>query len=171
MKKRRECCKIYTPQTDSAKATGRKNSSEVAVGKRLNEKFMNIYIELDRICSDKFGITSGGITEYITRLNNARFAPGRDDVLPKLVRYKNLRNRFVNEPGAVRKTDDITKDDIRCLIRFCRDVKKKKDPISKYLRKARLYAIKKKAGKIFTALLILALIAAICTIVYLVTKN
>lgn len=141
------------------------------MGKRLNEKFLNIYFELDRVCSEKFGITSGGITEYITRLNNARFAPGRDEVLPKLVRYKNLRNRFVNEPGAVRKSDDITKEDIRCLMRFCRDVKKKKDPISKYLRKARLYAMRKKAGKIATTLLIVALIAAVCAIAYFVAQN
>ncbi len=140
------------------------------MGKRLNESFLNIYLELDHLCCEKFGITSGGITEYITRLNNARFAPGRDDVLPKLVRYKNLRNRFVNEPGSVRRSDDITKEDIRTLMRFCRDIKRRKDPISKYLRGARFYAWLKKLGRFLTTFLILAVIALVCVVAYFVTR-
>lgn len=141
------------------------------MGKRLNENFLQIYLEMDHVLCDKFGITSGGVTEYITRLNNARFAPGRDDVLPKLVRYKNLRNRFINEPGSVRKTDDITKDDIRCLRRFIRDLKKRKDPISKYLRKSGLYLLMKRLGRIMTSLIILALIALGCVVAYFITKG
>ena len=58
--------------------------------KKINEAFYAGYIELDRDCCEKFGVSSGGVTEYINRLNNARFAPGRDDVLPRLVRYRNL---------------------------------------------------------------------------------
>lgn len=140
------------------------------VGKRLNESFLKIYLELDSLCCEKFGISSGGITEYITRLNNARFAPGRDNMLPKLVRYKNLRNRFVNEPGSVRKTDDISKEDIKCITRFCRDIKRRKDPISKYLRGAKFYALLKKIGRFLTTFLILALIALACVVAYFVTR-
>lgn len=141
-----------------------------AMGKRLNESFLKLYLELDHLCCTKFCITSGGVTEYITRLNNARFAPGRDNVLPRLVRYKNLRNRFVNEPGSVRKSDDITKEDIKCISRFCRDIKRKKDPISKYLRKAWFYAFMKKVGRFLTTFLILALIALGCVVAYLLTR-
>lgn len=141
-----------------------------AVSKRLNESFLNIFLELDHICCEKFGVTTGGVTEYINRLNNARFAPGRDEVLPKLVRYRNLRNRFVHEPGAIRKTDDISKADIRSLHRFCRDVKKKKDPISKYLRKARLYALRRRAIKLLVAGLAVAVAVLIGVVIYLLSS-
>ena len=129
------------------------------MGKRFNESFLNTFLELDKLCCEKFGVISGGVTEYINRLNNARFAPDRDEVLPRLVRYRNLRNRFAHEPGSIRKTDDIAKEDIKWLARFRKDVQKKKDPISKYLRKARRYAFRRKLRK----LLILFSVAAIIT--------
>ena len=101
-------------------------------------------MELDKDCCEKFGVTTGGVTEYINRLNNARFAPGRDDVLPRLVRYRNLRNKFAHEVGAVRRVDEITKVDVNWLRAFDRDVVKKRDPISSYLRKARKFARRRK---------------------------
>lgn len=101
-------------------------------------------MELDKDCCEKFGVTTGGVTEYINRLNNARFAPGRDDVLPRLVRYRNLRNKFAHEVGAVRRVDEITKIDVNWLRAFDRDVVKKRDPISAYLRKARKFARRRK---------------------------
>ncbi len=140
------------------------------MGRRYNEAFLNNFLELDKLCCEKFGVISGGVTEYINRLNNARFAPDRDDVLPKLVRYRNLRNRFAHEPGAIRKTDDIAKEDIKWVHRFRRDVEKKRDPISKYLRKARRYALQKKLKRIFILLLIAALAAAGVVLYFLLTK-
>ena len=130
------------------------------MGKRYNDNFLRTYIELDKLCCEKFGVISGGVTEYINRLNNARFAPNRDEVLPRLVRYRNLRNRFAHEPGAIRRTDDIVKDDIRWITRFRRDVLKRRDPISRYLRKARRYAFKRKLKRF----LILFLCAAVVTL-------
>ena len=140
------------------------------MGKRYNEAFLNNFLELDKLCCEKFGVISGGVTEYINRLNNARFAPDRDEVLPKLVRYRNLRNRFAHEPGAIRKTDDIAKDDIKWVNRFRRDVEKKRDPISKYLRKARRYAFQKKLKRISILLLIAALITCGVVLYFLLTK-
>jgi hypothetical protein len=132
------------------------------VSKKSNENFLNTFLELDKLCCEKFGIISGGVTEYITRLNNARFAPNRDEVLPRLNRYRNLRNRFAHEPGAIKKTEDISKDDIKWLSRFRKDVQKKRDPISKYLRKARRYAMRKKIKKILIiAGVVLAIGAAV----------
>ena len=122
---------------------------------------MNNYIELDKACCDKFGVTSGGVGEYINRLNNARFAPNRDVVLPRLVRYRNIHKRFYYEPGAVRKDEEIGRDDIRWICRFRRDVLSKRDPISVYLRKARRYAFKKKLSRI----LIFGLLAIIVVLV------
>ena len=140
------------------------------MSRRHNEAFLNSFLELDKLCCDKFGVISGGVTEYINRLNNARYAPDREEVLPKLVRYRNLRNRFAHEPGAIRKTDDINKEDIKWVNRFRRDMEKKRDPISKYLRKARRYAFRKKLKRIFVMLLILALVAAGITLYFLLSK-
>ena len=131
------------------------------MGKRQNELFLNNYIELDKACCDKFGVTSGGVGEYINRLNNARFAPNRDVVLPRLVRYRNIHKRFYYEPGAVRKDEEIGRDDNRWICRFRRDVLSKRDPISVYLRKARRYAFKKKLSRI----LIFGLLAIIVVLV------
>ena len=91
-------------------------------------------------------------------------------MLPKLVRYRNLRNRFAHEPGAIRKTDDIVKDDIRWISRFRKSVQKKRDPISKYLRKARRYARRKKLKRLFVISLLIALAAAGTALYFLLTK-
>lgn len=114
------------------------------MGKRINERFLTSYMELDKECCDKFGVTTGGVTEYINRLNNARFAPGRDDVLPRLVRYRNLRNKFSHEVGALRRVDEITKVDVHWIRTFNRDLIRKRDPISAYLKKARRYVRRRK---------------------------
>ena len=129
------------------------------MGRKLNEKFVNNFIELDKLCCEKFGVATNGVTEYINRLNNARFAPNRDEVLPQLVKYRNLRNRFAHEPQALRKTSDIAKSDVKWVASFKKSVKKKKDPISKYLKKARRFARRRKFGKFVLVLLILAALA------------
>lgn len=118
------------------------------MGKRINEQFLASYMELDKDCCDKFGVTTGGVTEYINRLNNARFAPGRDDVLPRLVRYRNLRNKFSHEVGALRRVDEITKVDVNWLRTFDRDLIKRRDPISAYLKKARRFVLRRKMRRL-----------------------
>ena len=129
------------------------------MSRKTNEKFLNNFLELDKLCCEKFGVATNGVTEYINRLNNARFAPNRDEVLPRLVKYRNLRNRFAHEPQAIRKCDDIAKVDIKWVANFKKSVKKKKDPISKYLKKARRFARRRRFGKFVLFLLILAALA------------
>ena len=118
---------------------------------KLNSAFLNSYIELDKICSLKFGTVTGGVTEYINRLINARFAPNRDDTLPRLVRYRNIRNRIAHEEGALGNIDEISKSDIRWIEGFKHELNKKKDPISVYLRKARSFARRRKVRRALTA--------------------
>ena len=130
------------------------------MSRKNNEKFLGRFLELDKLCCEKFGVAANGVTEYINRLNNARFAPDRDEVLPRLVQYRNLRNRFAHEAQAIRKCDDIDKKDVKWVKKFKKSVKKKKDPISKYLSKARRFARRRKFGKFVLVLLILAAIAA-----------
>ena len=128
--------------------------------KKINEKFLNSYMELDRILCDKLGVSTGGVTEYINRLSNTRFAPRRDEVLPMLVKYRNIRNVFAHEPGALKKNDDLTKNDLKWIKKFTRDLEKKKDPISRYLKSARKYARGRKARRVFITILILLVLAA-----------
>jgi len=132
--------------------------------KKLNHNFLEAYRQLDKDCCSKFGVTTGGVTEYINRLNNARFAPEREDVLPRLVRYRNIKSRFDHDVGAIRRSDEVSKSDVKWIRVFNRDVNKKRDPISVYLRKARRYARRRKMYKALFAcavLLILALGAAL----------
>lgn len=133
--------------------------------KKINEAFLAGYIELDRDCCEKFGVSTGGITEYINRLNNARFAPGRDEVLPRLVRYRNTRNKFAHETDALRKTDEVTKVDVKWLRSFNKDIIKKRDPISLYLRKARKYARRRKLRR-WIYVVLFAIIAVLATALY-----
>ena len=127
--------------------------------KKTNEAFLSEYIKLDKDCCEKFGVSTGGVTEYINRLNNARFSPGRDNVLPRLVRYRNIRNKLSHEVDALRRADDVTKVDVKWLRAFSKSLKKKKDPISRYLKSAHRYARGRKARRVFLALLILIILA------------
>ena len=130
------------------------------MSRKINEKFLNNFLELDKLCCDKFGVAVNGVTEYINRLNNARFAPNRDEVLPRLVKYRNLRNRFAHEPQAIRKCDDLNKADVKWVAKFKKTVKGKKDPISKYLKKARRFARRRKLRRLLLTLLVLGAAAA-----------
>ena len=120
------------------------------VGRRLNERFLANYIELDKNCCEKFGVTTGGVTEYINRLNNARFAPGREDALPRLVKYRNLRNKMAHELGSLRKMNDVTKADVAWIRKFDKDINKRRDPISSYLKRARRYARRRRIKRYIT---------------------
>ena len=131
------------------------------MSKKLNEKFVKIYNELDKACCEKFGVSAGGVTEYINRLNNARYAPGRDLVLPKLASYKNTKTSFDNSASALRKSNAITKDDLKWLAAFEKRLLKKKDPVSEYLRKARNYSRRRKAKRVLIAVLVIAIIVAV----------
>ena len=137
------------------------------MSKRNNEQFLNHYIELDKLLCEKFNVKTGGVGEYITRLNSARLAPSRDEVLPRLVRYRNTHRRFYYEPGAMQKDNEITGEDIKWVINFKREVQKKRDPISVYLKKAKSFVFKKKLALAFWIFLIVALLAAIGVIVFM----
>ncbi len=139
------------------------------MGRRLNEKFLDCYIEIDRHCCEKFGVSTGGVTEYINRLNNARFAPGREEALPRLVRYRNLRNKMAHELSSLRKMNDVTKSDIKWLKKFNKDLNKRRDPISAYLKKARKYARRRRIKRYITAGLI-ALAIAVGVILFFVLR-
>ena len=134
------------------------------MSRRMNEKFMAAYIELDGLCQSKFGLREGGVTEYINRLNNARIAPRREEALPKLVRYRTIRNMIAHEVGAARRDNGITGKDISWIRRFSRNIRHKKDPVSIYLRRARLYLRFRRLRKIALLAGCVLLVALIITL-------
>ena len=140
------------------------------MGRKLNERFFACYLELDRDCCEKFGISSGGVTEYINRLNNARFAPGREEALPRLVKYRNIRNKMAHEVGSLRRMSDINKADITWVRKFNKDIIRRKDPISAYLKRARRYARNRRIKRYVTAAA-LFLAAALGIVVYFLASK
>lgn len=140
------------------------------MGRKLNERFLSSYLELDRDCCEKFGISSGGVTEYINRLNNARFAPGREEALPRLVKYRNIRNKMAHEVGSLRRMSDINKADITWVRKFNKDIIRRKDPISAYLKRARRYARNRRIKRYVTAAA-LFLAAALGIVVYFLASK
>ena len=137
--------------------------------RNLNVSFLEAFVRLDVLCSQKFGVKHGGVTEYINRLSNTRFAPRRDEVLPMLVKYRNIRNVFAHEATAIKKNDEISKADLTWINKFSRDLNRKKDPISKYLKKAKRYMRGKRikryiaAGAIVLALFVGAIVYFLAT--------
>lgn len=140
------------------------------MGKRLNERFLAAYITLDKDCADKFGVATGGLTEYINRLNNARFAPGREDVLPRLVRYRSIRNKLAHELGSLRKMNEVTGADISWIRGFDRDLLRRRDPISAYLKRARRYARRRKVQR-YLALVGVSVLVILGVILYFVLSK
>ena len=86
-------------------------------------------------------------------------------MLPRLVRYRNIRNKFAHDVGSIRKSDEISKADIKWVRGFNKDLIKKRDPISTYLRKARRYARRRRFYKI-AFVIFLILIAALAGALY-----
>ncbi len=126
------------------------------MSKKINKKFLKLYVELDSTCCDRLGVKAGGVTEYINRLESARFAPKRDEVLDALNRFRNIRNVLAHDAKAVKKNKILTKADLKWIKKFNKSLKKKKDSISAYLRKARKYARGKKFKKVIVGLVVVA---------------
>ena len=124
------------------------------MSKKINKKFLKLYVELDSKCCDRLGVKAGGVTEYINRLESAKFAPKRDEVLDSLNKYRNIRNILANDPKAMKKSKILTKYDLKWIKKFNKTLKKKKDSISAYLKKARKFARNRKIKRtvVFLAL-------------------
>lgn len=138
--------------------------------RKLNEMFLDSYIDMDKICCRKFGVSSGGATAYINRLISTKLAPGRDEALQRLVKYRSIRNKFAHESGALENITDITKADLKWLDRFKKELNKNRDPFSAYLKKARKLSRKKKAKKVAIVVFILLLIAAAAVAYFMLFK-
>ena len=130
------------------------------MSKKINEKFLTAYIELDKACAERLGVERNGVSAYINSLVEMRFAPERSEVLPRLIKYRKARNIIAHEENAIDELDELTKSDIQWLNRFAKSVSHKRDPISRYERKARRYAIWRKVKTVLIILLTVAALAA-----------
>ncbi len=129
---------------------------------KTNLSFFNAYIQLDKTCADRLGIKQNGLSTYMNKLVDMRFAPGRSEVLPRLIKYRNYRNKIAHEMNAMSDAGDVTKSDIRWIRKFTKSVAKKKDPVSRYERKAVFYSILRK----LRAVIIGAVIAVVGVGIY-----
>ena len=130
------------------------------MSKKINKKFLKLYVELDSNCCDRLGVKAGGVTEYINRLESAKFAPKRDEVLDSLNKYRNIRNILANDPKAMKKSKILTKHDLKWIKKFNKTLKKKKDSISAYLKKARKFARNRKIKRTVIFLAVVGAAAA-----------
>ena len=130
------------------------------MSKKINKKFLKLYVELDSKCCDRLGIKAGGVTEYINRLESAKFAPKRDEVLDSLNKYRNIRNILANDPKAMKKSKILTKHDLKWIKKFNKTLRKKKDSISAYLKKARKFARNRKIKRTVIFLAVVGAVAA-----------
>jgi hypothetical protein len=131
---------------------------------KINLSFFNAYLELDKACALLLEVSRGGVSAYIGKLAEFRFAPERSEVLPKLIEYRKLRNIIAHEEGAFTELDEITKADVKWLNRFTQLVNKKRDPISRYERRAKRYAIWRRVRGFLIALLFLLLAITVVAI-------
>ena len=131
---------------------------------KINMSFFNAYIELDKACERLLEVSRGGASAYINKLAELRFAPDRSEVLPKLLKYRKIRNIMAHEEGALSELDEITKADVKWLNHFTDSVNKKRDPISRYERKARIYSVWSKVKIVLGALVLLAAAVVIVSI-------
>lgn len=105
---------------------------------KTNISFLTAYIELDKTCCRRFGIQSGGVSNYINKLVYERQVPEREEILPRLIRYRNLRNKLAHDEGALNGITEIVKSDLKWLASFSKAVAKKKDPLSVYEERSRV---------------------------------
>ena len=124
---------------------------------KINMTFFKSYIELDKACAERLGVARGGVSAYIDRLVDLRFAPDRSEVLPELIKYRKIRNVIAHEDGALDNHDELTKSDVKWVNNFAKSVKKKHDPVSRYERMAARYALWRKVRVVLIALLVVAI--------------
>ena len=127
----------------------------------LNEAFYNNYMEVDRLCSAKFGVMSGGVSNYIDRLTNSRFASNREDVLKRLIKYRDVKRVLCKEGGLLSATDGVCRADVRWLKDFAKDLVNKQDPLFKYLRRSRAYVTMRKTVIAFLIIAVIGVGAAL----------
>ncbi len=138
--------------------------------KKINELFLEAYIGMDKVCCNKFGMSNGGVTEYINKLIKTKLAPGRDEALPRLVKYRNIRNRIAHESGALENLAEIDKQDLKWMENFKKSIERQRDPYTLYLKKIKNQAKRRKNMRGLVIGLIIALVIALAVAIFFIFK-
>ena len=104
---------------------------------KLHIEFYNSFSEVENLCRAKLGVTKCGVVSYVERLNNTKNATNREETLKRLKRYLDAAAFIGGESCKDEAVIGISKADIRWLNRFRRALVKKRDALSRYLRRAR----------------------------------
>lgn len=106
----------------------------------INERFLNKFVELEKICNDMFGCQSG-VTEYISQMEvrsdcKMKNSPWHNFYV-KLCAYRGKRNALVHPGDFV----SIGESDIEFLDKLYQDILNRRDPLCKLpkLHKANFY--------------------------------
>ncbi len=135
---------------------------------KTNLAFFNAYLELDKACAKALGISKSGVTSYINCLVESRYAPDRNEVLRKLIKYRKFRNIIAHEAGAMSEFNEITKEDIKWVNKFASKMTRKQDPISRYELKLKMDKIWRKVVLVAS---ILAGVAAVIGIIIAIVNG
>ena len=141
------------------------------MGNKINMTFFKSYIELDKACAQRLDVKKHGVSAYISNLVDMRFAPGRNETLTRLIKYRKLRNAMAHEEDGFKDIDEITKNDVQWIARFTKNITKKRDPVSRYMRKEWFYKLWKKIRFVIYALCALIVAFAIYLIFSYFAKN
>ena len=141
------------------------------MGNKINMTFFKAYIELDKACAQRLDVKKHGVSAYISSLVEMRFAPGRNETLTRLIKYRKLRNAMAHEEDGFENIDEITKNDVQWIGRFTKNVTKKRDPVSRYMRKEWFYKLWRKVRFVIYALATLIVAFAVYLIFSYFAKN
>ncbi len=131
---------------------------------KINEKFLETFIRIESTAAKKLGITTAGVTEYITKLGNMKNVNGGEETSKQLIKFRSIRNRLVHEAGALRSLDLVTKEDLKWLTTFEKKLNRGKDPIFAHEKEVKGKKTRKTLGFIVLAVLIAAVAAIIISI-------
>ena len=116
--------------------------------REINDKFMESYKHLDKICQEIFN-TKYGVTAYIEAMeaakDGARYVSVWDKNFHQLKTMRHIRNRYVHEVGTV-YSDICTSSDIQWLNDFCDSILNIEDPLALY-RKATTRPIQRQTNQ------------------------
>lgn len=100
----------------------------------LNDRYMEAYKSLDKVCREIFGVNEG-ITTYINTMKNIsdgdRWVINWNEDLKNLMDYRQIRNQYVHEIETS-YSDICTEEDIKWLNGFYQRILKTFDPLALY---------------------------------------
>lgn len=114
--------KIITKQSAAAQGGGAFVSTKI-------RRFISAYDKLNDALRRRFDTEGDVIGTYVGRLGSVSNLAYRDELMIRLVRYREIRNKFTR--GELSQTDiAVSEEDIASLLSLAKRVSRAKDPVS-----------------------------------------